>query len=91
MIAIIFRKNNNLFLMNGYSGMWLTILYIIGAYLGKYIIKFQNKHILIHCIFYIFIYIFSSFISSEIKFKLIKIKSKIPNNILINFFSFTKI
>ena len=85
MIAIIFRKNNNLFLMNGYSGMWLTILYIIGAYLGKYIIKFQNEHILIHCIFYIFIYIFSSFISSEIKFKLIKIKSKIPNNILINY------
>ena len=35
-IAKIKRYNLNLFLYNGYSAMWLIILYIIGAYFGKY-------------------------------------------------------
>ena len=85
--AITFGKHNNLFLMRGYSGMWLTILYIIGAYLGKYIIKIEEELSVYHYIFYISLYIISSFISSEIYFKLLKIKSKIPNKILISYLS----
>ena len=67
--------------------MWLTILYIIGAFFGKYIIIEKNEIGVISFIIYILIYISCSFLSSEIKFKLIKIKSKIPDNILINYLS----
>ena len=89
--AIILGKKNTFFLLRGYSGMWLTLLYIIGAYLGKYIIEIENKLNAFHYIFYISIYICSSFISSETHFKLLTIKSKIPNKILINYLSPTMI
>ena len=69
--------------MRGYSSMWLTILYIIGAYFGKYIIINKNKTGIMHLFPYFLIFIFCSFLSSEIKFKLMIIKSKIPNGILI--------
>ena len=72
------------FLIGGYSSMWLTILYIIGAYLGKYIIKNKNEIRARHYIFFLFIYISSSFISCEIRFKLLKTERKISKNILIN-------
>lgn len=75
------------FLMSGYSSMWLTILYIIGAYLGKYIIKNENEIRVRHYIFFLFIYISSSFISYEIRFKLLKSKRKISKNILISYLS----
>jgi surface polysaccharide O-acyltransferase-like enzyme len=83
-IAIIFGDNNCHFLLNGYSSMWLTILYIIGAFYGKYILINKNTIDIISFILYILIYISCSFLSSEIKFKLIKKKSKKPN-ILISY------
>ena len=86
-IAVIFGDDNYNYLFNGYSSMWLTILYIIGAFFGKYIIIEKNEIGVISFILYILIYISCSFLSSEIKFKLIKIKSKIPDNILINYLS----
>jgi hypothetical protein len=73
--------------MRGYSSMWLTILYIIGAYFGKYIIINKNKTGIMHLFPYFLIFIFCSFLSSEIKFKLMIIKSKIPNGILICYLS----
>lgn len=75
------------FLIGGYSSMWLTILYIIGAYLGKYIIKNKNEIRARHYIFFLFIYISSSFISCEIRFKLLKTERKISKNILISYLS----
>ena len=83
-IAIIFGDNDCHFLLNGYSSMWLTILYIIGAFYGKYILIKKNTIDIISFILYILIYISCSFLSSEIKFKLIKKKSKKPN-ILISY------
>jgi surface polysaccharide O-acyltransferase-like enzyme len=78
-IAIIFGDNNCHFLLNGYSSMWLTILYIIGAFYGKYILINKNTIDIISFILYILIYISCSFLSSEIKFKLIKKKSEKPD------------
>jgi len=75
-------------LNDGYSSLWLIILYIIGGYLGKYIII--NKKIInrIYIIIYLLIYLFSSFISSELFFILIKINSYISNKkLLINYLS----
>ena len=83
-IAIIFGDNNCHFLLNGYSSMWLTILYIIGAFYGKYILINKNTIDIISFILYILIYISCSFLSSEIKFKLIKKKSEKPD-ILISY------
>jgi hypothetical protein len=59
--------------------MWLTILYIIGAFYGKYILINKNTIDIISFILYILIYISCSFLSSEIKFKLIKKKSEKPD------------
>ena len=86
-IANIFGNGNYHFLLDGFSSMWLTILYIIGAYFGKFIIINQNKKGKFYFIFFFLIYILSSFLSSEIYFKLIKIKSKITNKVLISYLS----
>ena len=86
-IAVLFVNNNYHYLMNGYSSMWLTILYIIGAYFGKYIIINKNRTGLFHFLIYFLLYISCSILSSEIKFKLMIIKSKIPDGILISYLS----
>lgn len=52
-IANIFGHENYHFLNDGYTSMWITILYIIGAYFGKYIIINKNKNGIIHFILYI--------------------------------------
>lgn len=73
-ISKIYGNTNYHFLNNGYSSMWLTILYIIGAYFGKFIIiNKKNKNIVFFC-FWILIYIFCSFFNSEIYFHLLKKK-----------------
>lgn len=87
LFATIIGNNNHLFLMNGFSSMWLTILYIIGAYFGKYIIKKENDVRVRYYIIYFLIYICSSFTSSEVYLKLFKIKSKIPKKLLISYLS----
>jgi hypothetical protein len=71
--------------------MWLTILYIIGAFYGKYILINKNTIDIISFILYILIYISCSFLSSEIKFKLIKKKSEKPDNINIKIINYKKI
>lgn len=86
-VAIIFGDKNYHFLINGYSSMWLIILYIIGGYFGKYIIINKQKKKLIHFVIYIIIYFFSSFIPSKICFNQLKKKNKIIKNILINYLS----
>lgn len=76
------------FLNNGYSGMWLLILYIIGAFFGKYILINTNKYNnIVYFLFFIILYLSSSFFSSELHFKLLKIKSKIYSKLFINYLS----
>lgn len=84
-------NNNYHFLLNGYSGMWLIILYVIGAYLGKYLFMKNNNQNNLIKIIYIFLYLFSSFISSDIYFKLFENKNKVSNNLLINYLSPTMV
>ena len=71
-IAVLFNKYNYHFLNEGYSTLWLIILYIIGGYFGKYIINYKNNFNIKYYFIYIFIYIFSSIFSSEIYFILLK-------------------
>ena len=75
--SIIIKKNSNFhFLNNGFSAMWLVILYIIGGYLGKYIFSNKKKLTSFYFIFWIiniFIFLifhfcyFFYFIKKEIK------------------------
>lgn len=87
LIAKIVGKWNISFLIEGYSSMWLLILYIIGGYFGKYIIIKKIKIDIKYYIFYLLIYIICSLLSSEIYFKLLKTKSKIPKKLLISYIS----
>ena len=83
LIAEILVLNTNFnFLNNGYSSMWLILLYIIGAYFGKYTI-INDKHKTTFFFFNLLIFFFSTFLSSELHFKLIKG----PKNILVNYIS----
>lgn len=86
-LGVSIHSKNYHFLLNGYSGMWLTILYIIGSYIGKYIIINKSKNHIFYFIFFILLYIFSSLFSSEIHFKLLEKKSKIQSKLFINYLS----
>ena len=86
-MANIYGYSNYHFLNNGYSSMWLTILYIIGAYFGKFIIINKKNKNIVYFFFWILIYIFCSFFNSEIYFHLIKTKSNINYQILISYLS----
>ena len=81
------QLSNFHFLNNGYSSLWLIILYIIGGYFGKYIIINIKKVSCVYYIFWILIYFFVSFLNVELHIKLKKTSSKIPNTILINYLS----
>ena len=86
LLAKIEDLNNNFnFLNNGYSSMWLILLYIIGSYFGKYLIidEYKTKIIFISNLLLL---LFSTFFSSELHFKLSKSKRK-QKNILINYLS----
>ena len=86
-ISNIYGDSNYHFLNDGYSSMWLIILYILGAYFGKFIIiNKKNKNIIFFC-FCILIHIFCLFFSSEIYFHLLKTKSTINSSILISYLS----
>ena len=69
---IIINNSNYNFLNNGYSALWLMILYISGGYFGKYIINLNNKLNLKTVIIWIFIFFISTLISSESYFALKK-------------------
>ena len=77
-VGKIMGYNLNLFLNNGYSSMWLLLLYLIGSYIGKHIISYNNIYSYIYLFSYILIFFFSTFSSSEIFFKLYELKIKIP-------------
>ena len=75
--------SNFSFINNGYSSLWLLILYIIGAYIGRFsIIKNNNYFNLI----YIFIYFASSFITSGFII-LVFDKYKISNYLFLGYYS----
>ena len=86
LIAVIFNRRNYHFLNEGYTSLWLIILYIIGGYFGKYIIERKNNFNIKYFFIFSFIYIFSSFFSSEIYFILLK-KRKIYNKLFISYLS----
>lgn len=73
-------------LNNGYSAMWLIILYIIGAYIGKYKINKKIKITRVYIFSYLLMYWFSFLYTSEITFKLIEFKIRNPK-IFINYIS----
>ena len=79
----LFRNSNYNFLNNGYSTLWLTILYIVGGYFGKYLFQNNNHLTLISFILWSFIYCFSTFISSELLFYLKRNQNKYKNNKMI--------
>jgi len=86
-VGKIMGYNLNLFLNNGYSSMWLLLLYLIGSYIGKHIISYNNIYSYIYLFSYILIFFFSTFSSSEIFFKLYELKIKIPKKIFISYIS----
>ena len=44
-ISALFTKKDYNFLLNGYSTLWLIILYIIGGFFGKYLFQSKNYFI----------------------------------------------
>ena len=85
--SIILIKNDFHFLLNGYSSMWLTILYIIGGYLGKNVFSKSLGQSIYYFIFLILIYVISFCFTFEIFVLLLKKKSKISSNLFINYLS----
>ena len=67
-INALFIKSDYNFLAGGYTSSWLTILYIIGSYLGKYKLENIDKSSNKIKIFFFINYIGLSFLSSEIFF-----------------------
>ena len=74
------------FLNNGYSSMWLILLYIIGAFFGKHINMNKYKYNTIIPSFFL-IFLFATLFSSEFYFKLIKLKSKLEKKLFISYIS----
>jgi hypothetical protein len=85
--SILLIKNDFHFLLNGYSSMWLTILYIIGGYLGKNVFSKSLGQSIYYFIFLILIYVISFCFTFEIFVLLLKKKSKISSNLFINYLS----
>ena len=71
-VTIIIKKKDFHYLNDGYTPLWLIILYIIGGYLGKYLLSQYKKTKIINHIFWILIYLCSSFFSYEIFFITLK-------------------
>ena len=68
------------FVINGYSSLWLLILYIIGAYIGRFE---KNKKIRFYPLFFL-IYLLDSFLSSELFFYIVK-KYKLPYKFFLDY------
>ena len=72
LIAKYMNLNSNFnFLIEGYSSMWLILLYIIGAFYGKYIIDYNNNNIIL--LIKILIFFFATVFSSEFDFNIKKL------------------
>ena len=57
------NTNNDVFILNGgFSLLWLLIMYLTGAYIGKYMIIYSGLKKYVFCFKCIFIYAFLSFI-----------------------------
>lgn len=76
------RNTNFTFVNDGYSSLWLFILYIVGAYLGRFYI---HKYIISN-ILYLFIYLICSLITSEYIFYSIR-KYNFKNLIFLSYTS----
>ena len=44
------------FIDDGYSSLWLIILYIVGGYLGRFYLYMENKPLMSNFTFFLFIY-----------------------------------
>ena len=71
-VTIIIKKKDFHYLKDGYTPLWLIILYIIGGYFGKYLLSQYKKTKVINHIFWISIYLCSSFFSYEIFYTTLK-------------------
>lgn len=81
-IKYYLRKTNYDYINNGYSSLWLLVLYIVGGYIGRfYIQKCFLQNIIFLCIYFI-----TSFISSEYIFYSFK-KYKFSNKIFLEYYS----
>jgi hypothetical protein len=91
-IAIsLFGNSNYNFINDGYSSLWLMILYIVGGYFGKYLFQTKDHLTLKSFILWSLIYFFSTFISCKTHFFIESNKYKkgkmIINLSLINYVS----
>ena len=84
---IILISNDFHFLLNGYSSMWLTILYIVGGYLGKNVFSKSHRHSINYFIILILIYIISFYFTFEIFVLSIKKNSNISSSLFKNYLS----
>lgn len=82
LIKFIFKNTNHDYINGGYSTLWLLILYIIGAYIGRF---YSDKKYFSN-ITLLSIYLISSFISSEYIFFSFK-RKEFANNIFMEYFS----
>lgn len=81
-IKYYLRKTNYDYINDGYSTLWLLVLYIVGGYIGRFYIQKRFLHNLI----FLCIYLLSSFISSEFIFYNYR-KHNVPNKILLEYYS----
>jgi len=86
-VTFTIKKKDYHFLNNGYTPLWLIILYIIGGYFGKYIIFGSKKNKILNHIFWLLVYLCSSFFSYDVFFALLKKKSKIFYEVFIRYIS----
>ena len=85
-IKSIVKSTNFDYINGGYSSLWLLILYISGAYIGRFYI---NKHFISNIIFFL-IYLLASFFSSECIFYSLN-RYKFPNKLFLEYFSPTTV
>ena len=93
--TVLLKSNNYDYINEGYSSLWLLILYIIGAFIGRFYIRKYS----VSSFYFFIIYLLSSFITSEclfLKWNIAFLKYYFPTIIiqaisLIMFFSLIKI
>ncbi len=74
-VVCIFEKTNPYHqLNNGFSGLWLIILYIIGSYFGKYIINKNNDQNIFYFFKWFLIFLFLTTFNFKLQLMLINKK-----------------
>ena len=68
----------------GYSMIWLLILYLTGAYIGKYWVYYYGKQKFFFCFKCLFIYLFSTYLFTKVNLNEFNIgKGYFQNNLLL--------